>query len=469
MLSGSTSAADVAAVPVPAEPDPRLDRRRHRPDLGGSAGLSAPGRPAAPRGWPAGRAGGDEEQDRHADRGLLRLERGGVRQRGQEQICSTMTGPRAQPPPATGPPPPRRAPRRQPATRRPRRARGRRCRRAGQRQRRAGRARRPRAAAPRRPTTAAARRSDRGASARGRCGPGRRRLGGRARTAGREPGAAAGGVPPLCSRHDGEVTRPRTAPPAPSSRERRSAWLACRSCARSWWSTPRRPARRPRCATCWCGALASELKLDVVADRRTAGTPASSAAQAAAEGIDLVVVRRRRRHGQRGRQRPAGERARRRTCRCWPSSPAARPTSSPARSGRSRDPVEATAEILESLRAGRTRLVSLGTASASGTSTATDPRPERRPRGRRRRRRRRRAGPTPRWFVFAAGLGFDAEVISRVEARRARGTPLHRRALRQGGDQRLPARPRPAPACDDAAGRPASRRWTGCSSAWCPT
>src|SRR5215203_3166582 len=38
--------------------------------------------------------------------------------------------------------------------------------------------------------------------------------------------------------------------------------------------------------------------------------------------------------------------------------------------GRSRDPVEATAEILESLRAGRTRLVSLGTASASGTSTA---------------------------------------------------------------------------------------------------
>src|SRR5688500_12096620 len=38
--------------------------------------------------------------------------------------------------------------------------------------------------------------------------------------------------------------------------------------------------------------------------------------------------------------------------------------------GRSRDPVEATAEILTSLRAGRTRLVSLGTARASGTSTA---------------------------------------------------------------------------------------------------
>src|SRR5919206_1367731 len=38
--------------------------------------------------------------------------------------------------------------------------------------------------------------------------------------------------------------------------------------------------------------------------------------------------------------------------------------------GRSRDPVEATAEILDALRNGRTRLVSLGTASASGTSTA---------------------------------------------------------------------------------------------------
>src|SRR5215218_4893939 len=70
--------------------------------------------------------------------------------------------------------------------------------------------------------------------------------------------------------------------------------------------------------------------------------------------------------------------------------------------GRSRDPVEATAEILESVRAGRTRLVSLGTASASGTEEADDWTPS-------------------RWFVFAAGLGFDAEVIARVEAQRAEG------------------------------------------------
>ncbi len=75
--------------------------------------------------------------------------------------------------------------------------------------------------------------------------------------------------------------------------------------------------------------------------------------------------------------------------------------------GRSRDPVEATAEILDSLRAGRTRRISLGTASAQ-VATATDI----------------AWGPgwtPPRWFVFSAGLGFDADVIRRVEEQRARG------------------------------------------------
>src|SRR3954471_17525942 len=38
--------------------------------------------------------------------------------------------------------------------------------------------------------------------------------------------------------------------------------------------------------------------------------------------------------------------------------------------GRSRNPIEATAEILDSLRPGRPRRVSLGTASASGTEGA---------------------------------------------------------------------------------------------------
>lgn len=88
--------------------------------------------------------------------------------------------------------------------------------------------------------------------------------------------------------------------------------------------------------------------------------------------------------------------------------------------GRSQDPVEATAEILDSLRAGRTRLISLGTASATGTSTAplVEPDPVRASAD----AAAAESGWTAeRWFVFAAGLGFDAEVISRVEARRARG------------------------------------------------
>ncbi len=72
--------------------------------------------------------------------------------------------------------------------------------------------------------------------------------------------------------------------------------------------------------------------------------------------------------------------------------------------GRSRDPVEATGEILDSLRAGRTRLVPLGTASARTDDAGTAD-----------------GWTVHRWFVFAAGMGFDADVISRVEAQRARG------------------------------------------------
>src|SRR4051795_3747295 len=71
--------------------------------------------------------------------------------------------------------------------------------------------------------------------------------------------------------------------------------------------------------------------------------------------------------------------------------------------GRSRHPVEATAEILDSLRAGRTRTVSLGTASVLPAGEGEQ------------------EWTAPRWFVFAAGLGFDADVIARVEAHRAGG------------------------------------------------
>jgi diacylglycerol kinase family enzyme len=73
--------------------------------------------------------------------------------------------------------------------------------------------------------------------------------------------------------------------------------------------------------------------------------------------------------------------------------------------GLSRHPVEATAEILDALRAGATRSVSLGTACVlPAGQDGDDP-----------------GWTSPHWFVFAAGLGFDADVIARVEARRAAG------------------------------------------------
>jgi diacylglycerol kinase family enzyme len=58
--------------------------------------------------------------------------------------------------------------------------------------------------------------------------------------------------------------------------------------------------------------------------------------------------------------------------------------------GLSRDPIQATSEILDALRANRSRSVSLGIAD-------------------------------DRWFTFSAGLGLDAEVVHRVETHRRKG------------------------------------------------
>jgi diacylglycerol kinase family enzyme len=148
------------------------------------------------------------------------------------------------------------------------------------------------------------------------------------------------------------------------------------------------------------GALGSELKVDV-AETGHRGHAHELGARAAADGIDLVVA-----VGGDGTVNEVVNGI----LENGPSPELPMLAVLPGGStnvfsralGRSRDPVEATAEILDSLRAGRTRLVSLGTASASGTDGE--------------------AGWTaPRWFVFAAGLGFDAEVIERVEAARSRG------------------------------------------------
>jgi diacylglycerol kinase family enzyme len=153
------------------------------------------------------------------------------------------------------------------------------------------------------------------------------------------------------------------------------------------------------------GALASELKVDVV-ETAHRGHARDLGAQAAAEGMDLVVsvggdgtvnevVNGLLENGP-GPHLPM-----------LAVVPGGSTNVFSRALGRSRDPVEATAEILDSLRAGRSRLVSLGTVSATGTSTAPGAHEA--------------EWTAPRWFVFAAGLGFDAEVIARVEAQRARG------------------------------------------------
>jgi diacylglycerol kinase family enzyme len=58
--------------------------------------------------------------------------------------------------------------------------------------------------------------------------------------------------------------------------------------------------------------------------------------------------------------------------------------------GLSRDPVEATSEILDALRVGRSRRIGLGRADG-------------------------------RWFTFCAGVGIDAEVVAHIEQRRTNG------------------------------------------------
>jgi diacylglycerol kinase family enzyme len=150
------------------------------------------------------------------------------------------------------------------------------------------------------------------------------------------------------------------------------------------------------------GAFASELKLDVV-ETTHRGHGRELGSQAAAEGIDLVVA-----VGGDGTVNEVVngllENGRSPHLPTLAVVPGGSTNVFSRALGRSRDPVEATAEILESVRAGRTRLVSLGTASASGTEDADDT-----------------GWTAPRWFVFAVGLGFDAEVIARVEAQRAEG------------------------------------------------
>ena len=190
-------------------------------------------------------------------------------------------------------------------------------------------------------------------------------------------------------------------------------------------------------------ALASDVKLEII-ETCYRGHAADAASQAAQDGFDLVIA-----HGGDGTVNEvvngilhAGPGPHLPMLAVVPGGS----TNVFSRAlGRSRDPVEATAEILESVRAGRSRLVSLGTASAS--RIGADPLPERAAASAGAEEAEAAGWTDPRWFVFAAGLGFDAEVIARVEAQRARGRrstgALYvREAVRtffRGGQRRRPA------------------------------
>ncbi|MDF3141270.1 MULTISPECIES: diacylglycerol kinase family protein [unclassified Streptomyces] len=82
------------------------------------------------------------------------------------------------------------------------------------------------------------------------------------------------------------------------------------------------------------------------------------------------------------------------------------------------DPVEATGALLDALRDGSERTVGLGL--TSGTPGTED------------------EGVPSRWFLFNAGLGFDAGVVGRVEQQRERGRKsTHALYLRQAMRQFL--------------------------------
>jgi diacylglycerol kinase family enzyme len=133
-------------------------------------------------------------------------------------------------------------------------------------------------------------------------------------------------------------------------------------------------------------ALASDVKLEVL-ETSYRGHAADAAAQAVADGVDLVVA-----HGGdgtvnevvNGLMRAGNDGAHRPTLGVVPGGSAnvfARALGLP------RDPVEATHLLLRAIETGRSRRVGLGRVD-------------------------------DRWFTFNAGIGWDAEVVAAVDRRR---------------------------------------------------
>lgn len=168
-------------------------------------------------------------------------------------------------------------------------------------------------------------------------------------------------------------------------------------------------------------ALASQLELDVV-ETRYRGHAATLAGKAARDGYELVLTLGGdgtvneavnglvRDGGESGAGRPA-----------LATLPAGQANVFTRALGLPADPVDATGRLIEALRTGRHRDISLGRISMAGTGD--------------------------RYFTFNAGLGLDAEVVRMIEGLRARGRVATPRlyvwtALRQyymGSDRRNPA------------------------------
>lgn len=146
-------------------------------------------------------------------------------------------------------------------------------------------------------------------------------------------------------------------------------------------------------------ALASELKLDVVATTHR-GHAAQLAGQAAMDGFDVVVV-----HGGDGTVNEVvnglliEEDALR--VPALGLVPGGSANVFGAGVGVPRDPVEATRHLLRALQAGTRHTIGLGRLYA-WTPDHDGP-------------------PAPRWFTFNAGLGLDAGAVHRVERARERG------------------------------------------------
>ncbi|MDX6205339.1 MAG: hypothetical protein QOF39_1396 [Frankiales bacterium] len=150
---------------------------------------------------------------------------------------------------------------------------------------------------------------------------------------------------------------------------------------------PKATATTARARDVLARALASDLKLDVV-ETTHRGHASQIAADAARDGLDLVVTL-----GGDGTVNEAVN-------GLMTAAPDQRPAFAlvPGGSanvfarglGQPADPVEATSTLLEALRTGRSRRIGLGAVNG-------------------------------RYFSFCAGIGYDAEVTSRVESRRQDG------------------------------------------------